>query len=121
MKKCIIVAASEFSGFVEGFTAEYVIAADGGYESCIKIAKRHPDLLIGDFDSLGESVLADIPKSVEILTFPVEKDASDLEIAVEEAVKRGFECFYIYGALGKRLDHTLASIAVLVSLSHSTV
>jgi len=70
------------------------------------------DLLIGDFDTLKK-----IPDNVEAIRHPSEKNESDLELAVEEAIRRGFNCFYIYGCLGGRLDHSLASIAVLASIS----
>jgi thiamine pyrophosphokinase len=104
MKKCVIAGAGEFNGLHSDFSADYIIAADSDYLS--------PDLLIGDLDSVSS-----IPEGVETIRFPQEKDASDLELACDEAIRRGFGCLYIYGALGGRLDHTLASIAVLVSVS----
>ena len=111
MRKCMIIGAGEFTGFNPNFTAEYIIAADGGYDHLNK-HKLNPDLVVGDFDSVKKT-----PVNVEIIRHPSEKDESDLELAVEAAITRGFDCFYIYGALGKRLDHTLASIAVLISIS----
>ncbi|MCL1903185.1 MAG: thiamine diphosphokinase [Oscillospiraceae bacterium] len=108
MNKCIIIGAGEFDGFRDEYTADYVIAADGGIDNL----QCKADLLIGDFDSAKA-----LPADVEQIRFPKEKDQSDLELAVAEAIKRGFNCFYIYGALGKRLDHSLASIAVLTALS----
>jgi len=104
MKKCIIVANSDFSGFHPGFAADFVIGADKFIAGM--------DLLVGDFDSLAAP-----PDNIEIIRHPAEKDESDLELAVNEAIRRGFSCFYIYGALGGRLDHTLASIAVLTSIA----
>ena len=104
LKTCIIIGAGEFSRIHPSFVADYVIGADA--------CPVPVDLLIGDFDTLKN-----IPDDIEIIQFPKEKDASDLELAVEEAISRGFDCFYIYGALGGRLDHTLASIAVLTSIS----
>ncbi|MCL1867111.1 MAG: thiamine diphosphokinase [Oscillospiraceae bacterium] len=120
LKKCIIVGAGEFSGFHPEFTADYVIAADAGYEQVIinseqLIMSKQPtvDLVVGDFDSF----LGEVPEGVEVLRFSAEKCESDLELAVLEAVRRGFDCLYIYGALGKRLDHTLGGIAVLAGVS----
>ena len=114
MKKCIIIGAGEFNGFCADFTADFIIAADGGYDALTRYGFK-ADLLVGDFDSINCN--KNIPDNIEVITFPKAKDSSDLELAVDEAIKRGFDCFYIYGALGKRLDHTLASIAVLVALS----
>ena len=41
---------------------------------------------------------------------PVHKDKSDLELALDYAVERGFKCVVIYGALGGRLDHSVANL-----------
>jgi thiamine pyrophosphokinase len=106
MKKCVIIGANEFSGLLPQFMADYVIGADACPEDV------QVDLLIGDFDTL-----TNIPADIETISFPSEKNESDLELAVEEAVRRGYDCFYIYGCLGGRLDHTIASISVLASIS----
>ncbi len=47
---------------------------------------------IGDFDSLGY-----VPEGVEVLVFPPEKDASDMELALGEAVARGADAVEVYG------------------------
>ena len=111
MKKCTIVGAGSFAGFCPEFTSEYIIAVDGGYDN-LKRFNLSPNLLIGDFDSIEST-----PDNIETIRFSSIKDESDLELAVAEAIRRGYVCFYIYGALGGRLDHTLASIAVLASAS----
>ncbi len=88
-----------------------VIAADGGYEYCLE-SVGVPDLAVGDFDSLGY-----IPKGVKVLVYPPEKDDTDLGIAIKEALARGCEELYIFGATGGRLDHTVASLQWLLSLA----
>ncbi|MCL2634656.1 MAG: thiamine diphosphokinase [Oscillospiraceae bacterium] len=113
MKPCVIVGAGEFTGLsgIRHTDYYYIIAADGGYDNLKQFGIK-PDLIIGDLDSINN-----IPADIETIRFPIEKSASDMELAVEEAIRRGYGYFYIYGALGKRLDHTLANIAVLVNIS----
>jgi len=113
MKKCIITGAGDYNGIRPEFSADYIIAADGGYD-LLKNTSLVPDLVIGDFDSIAD---CEIPADTEVIKFPPEKDKSDLELAVDEAIRRGFDCFYIYGCLGGRLDHTFANIAVLTAIS----
>ena len=43
----------------------------------------------------------------------IEKDESDLELAIQSVVNRGYSRILIVGALGNRLDHTLANIFLL--------
>ena len=87
-----------------------VWAADGGLSYCEKLG-INPDFIIGDFDSLGF-----VPEKAVIL--PVQKDITDMAAAVEKAEALGCDTFYIYGGTGKRLDHTLANISLLIGLSH---
>ena len=87
-----------------------VWAADGGLSYCEKLHIT-PDFVIGDFDSLGY-----IPENAAVL--PVQKDDTDMAAAVAKAEEQGCDTFYLYGGTGKRLDHTLANIALLVSLAH---
>jgi len=110
---CVIVGASPECAKIEIHEGDFVIAADGGYDHCVA-AGITPDLVVGDLDSVGE---CKIPDGVETLRYPREKDSSDMELAVQAALSRGYTSFIIYGALGGRLDHTLANIALLVSLS----
>lgn len=88
-----------------------IIAVDGGFASLAEIG-RAPDLALGDFDSLGY-----VPEEVETLAFSTEKDASDMELALEEAVARGAGAVEVYGALGGRLDHTIANLQLLASFA----
>jgi len=108
---CAIVGAGEFGGFLPEYSADYIIAADGGYDRLAEFGIK-PDLLVGDFDSI-KVPRRDIPNSVQTLAFPKEKDKTDIELAVDEAEKRGFKKFYIYGGLGGRVDHTLANIFLI--------
>ncbi|MDR2359828.1 MAG: thiamine diphosphokinase [Oscillospiraceae bacterium] len=111
---CYIFGASPFIGaedVPDAREGDFIIAADGGL-SRVRAFGLNPDLICGDFDSLREP-----PEGAEILTLPCEKDETDMFRAVREGFERGYRCFYIYGGLGGRLDHTLANIQTLLWLS----
>ena len=90
---------------------DLVIAADRGYAHAKK-AGIAPDLILGDFDSLGE-----VPPEDGVLVFPKEKDYTDAWLAVAEGKKRGFARFCLFGALGGRIDHSAANLQLLSSLA----
>ncbi|MCD7742617.1 MAG: thiamine diphosphokinase [Ruminococcus sp.] len=110
MKRCIIFAGGNPEPMLpDGINTEnsLIIAADKGYINCKELGFT-PTLTIGDFDSLGF-----IPNDCEKISFPKEKDDTDLMLAVREALKRECSDITILGALGGRLDHTLANIQTL--------
>ena len=86
---------------------DYIIAVDRGFERLEAIGVT-PNLVIGDFDSLGY-----IPKHPFVQRYSTQKDESDIEIALHEAVDRGFDALIIYGCLGGRLDFTYAVYQLL--------
>lgn len=83
---------------------DLIIAADGGYSTLTKLNIK-PDLVVGDFDSLGE-----VPENENIIKHPVKKDDTDTLLAVKIGLEKGYKTFIIYGAIGGRLDHTVATI-----------
>lgn len=88
--------------------ADFVIAADGGFALAQK-AGLPVHLLLGDLDSLPVPPPPDVP----ILRVPREKDATDLELALDHAVALGAQSIRVVGAFGARLDHTLANANLL--------
>lgn len=127
-KSCYIVGAGAFDGFRERPLAEdVVIAADGGY-TYLESEQIRPDLLIGDFDSLGSLLLAsedslrpEAGGRMEIRRLPPVKDNTDMYEAVQAGLERGCEVFHIYGGLGGRLSHSLANIQIVAELSQSGI
>jgi len=112
MSTCYLVGAGDFTA--RGFApqnGDFVIAADAGYLALAKLGVR-PGLLVGDFDSL-----ADRPEGIPLRIFPVEKDDTDMGIAIAEGWARGYRDFALYGADGGRADHTLANLQLLGGLS----
>nr|WP_242852355.1 thiamine diphosphokinase [Clostridium butyricum] len=49
------------------------------------------------------------------MKFPPEKDYTDTEIAIMEAMKRGADTIYLFGGLGTRADHSLGNIGLLLT------
>ncbi len=92
---------------------DLIIAADAGYRTAEKMNVA-PDLLVGDFDSLGEP---NVPKGCEILRVPAEKNNTDTQLAVDCAIERGAKEIVIIGGLEGRLDHTLSTVAILEQLN----
>ena len=93
------------------------IAADSGYSNA-KLLGETVDILLGDLDSLGEK---NIPKSVEVLKVPAEKDFTDTQLAVQYATDKGANEIYIIGGLDGRLDHTMSNIAILRDLADKNI
>lgn len=93
------------------------IAADSGYLTAKALGDR-VDLAVGDFDSMCDSELAG---GAELLRVPAEKDETDTQLAVGEAIRRGADQIVIIGGFGGRLDHTLSSLFILEDLAEAGV
>lgn len=111
MNTCIIFCAGGFDTLAEPIEpGDFIIAADGGLTHLQKISQK-PDLILGDFDSLGYA-----PNGASV--FPVEKDDTDSMLAVRRGLELGYRRFILYGALdGPRLDHTVANFQTLQFLA----
>lgn len=92
---------------------DLVIAADSGYRTA-KAFGVVPQIMVGDFDSLGEP---DAPNGCEIVRVPAEKNHTDTHLAVDLAIEHGAREIVIVGGLEGRLDHTLSTVAILESLN----
>jgi thiamine pyrophosphokinase len=92
-----------------------VIAADGGAAACEALGLR-PDLLVGDLDSAEPALVRGLERAgIEVRRVPVEKDESDLELALEAAIERGADQVVALGALGgPRIEHALSAVGLLL-------
>ena len=90
---------------------DFIIAADSGYKNALILGEK-PNLLLGDFDSYTEK----LPDNIEIIKVPAEKDFTDTQMAITEALKRGADEIVLIGGLSGRLDHTLSNLSVLPEL-----
>lgn len=90
-----------------------MLAVDFGLCTVDRLGLK-PDYILGDFDSVTESVLKKYQSlSTPIKTFPKEKDKTDTEIAIELALMHHPTAIDIIGGTGSRLDHVLANVHLL--------
>lgn len=95
--------------------ADLVIAADSGLDLA-NLLGVEVDLLIGDLDSVSpEGLAAAREAGMEIEEHPAEKDATDLELSLAAAVRRGAARIVVVGGGGGRIDHFLANAMLLAS------
>lgn len=99
---------------------DFLICADGG-ANYAALSGRLPNLLIGDLDSITPENLVKCEKTAGciIKRFPCEKDETDLELALiyaeEQASLVSERDIWLYGATGKRIDHFLGNIALMLA------
>ena len=93
----------------------FVIAADSGLDHAHSLG-FHADLLVGDLDSVdADRLRAARGDGTEVEHHPVEKDATDLELALDAARTRGMNHVTVVGGNGGRLDHLLANALLLAA------
>jgi len=94
--------------------ADAVIAADGGAASLDRLGRR-PDRLVGDLDSAPAALVERLEAAgTRVDRHPVDKDASDTELALRAAIDDGAGQVDLLGAIGgDRLDHELANLLLL--------
>ncbi len=110
--RCFVFSSAQIESydFLKGFDFEnsFVICADGGYKHTKNLGIV-PDLWIGDGDSLKDRDIT----AKEIIGFPPQKDNTDTDLAVMEALHRDYKEITILGALGGRLDHEYSHFCLL--------
>ena len=82
-----------------------IIAADGGYRH---VEGKNVIAVIGDLDTLKR-----IPENVKLIRYPVEKNATDGELAIEYAASRGITELNVYGGLGGKPEHVAGNLNLL--------
>ena len=93
-----------------------LIAADSGGQIALAWDLT-PLILVGDMDSIDPTSLVTLRANpaIEIHQSQVEKDETDLELALYAALDHGFRDLTIVGGLGGRLDHTLGNLYLLAA------
>lgn len=116
MNICYIIAAGETGEIkINKNDGDCIICADAGYKKALENSIV-PDLVVGDFDSLGE-----IPRLENVEVHPAEKDETDTFLALTCGIERGYKSFAVFGALGGRLDHTFANLQLLKYLAEREI
>lgn len=90
---------------------DLIVAADGGYDIAVECGYR-VDVLVGDLDSISTT---ELPQHVIVEQHPTDKDASDLELALDLVSREQPSRVVVVGASGGRLDHELAVANLLCS------
>lgn len=102
-------------------TVDLWIGADRGALVLIE-AGLDVDYAVGDFDSVNETEAVLIKQAARYFKqCPVEKDDTDLEIAIKLALENKPRMIYLFGVTGGRLDHTLINIQLLHRIAQSDV
>lgn len=92
---------------------DIIIAVDKGLES-LDALEIEPNYLIGDFDSINKDILEKYEKTkIQIVRLNPEKDLTDTHSAINLAIEKEAKNITIIGAIGTRLDHTIANIHTL--------
>lgn len=93
--------------------SDLLIAADGGIHHCKSLGIQ-PHVIIGDLDSMDPNeVTAYREAGVNVIQFPAHKDETDLELALQFALKHEVAEVIILGGLGARWDMTIANILLI--------
>lgn len=89
-----------------------LIAADGGLDHA-RAAGLEPSVLVGDLDSISALGLAWASEHTEVVRHPVDKAATDTELAIAHAASYGPERILLVAGQGDRLDHAVAALGAL--------
>lgn len=93
----------------------FVIAADSGLHAAEPLWLT-VDVVVGDLDSVDARHLDDaVRKGARVERHPVDKDRTDLAIALDVATRHGAASITVVGGHGGRLDHQAANLALLAS------
>ncbi|MBW3096572.1 thiamine diphosphokinase [Pseudohoeflea coraliihabitans] len=93
-----------------------VIAADSGIRHAAALGVQ-PELWLGDFDSTDAGDQAAWP-NIPRRAFAAEKNATDGEIAIDEAIALGATHLRLFGAFGgERTDHAAMHLVQAVALA----
>lgn len=93
---------------------DMIMAADSGMDF---LYRNHltPDIIVGDFDSVDHDALDFFKEDnrIEFCRLNPEKDDTDTEYAIRDALSRGITQLTILGGTGSRIDHVLGNISLL--------
>ena len=117
MKTLIITGGKINKNFAKKYLKsnkyDIIIAVDKGLET-IDYLKLQPQYVLGDFDSVNTKILEKYKKqNIKIIKLNPEKDLTDTHSAIDLALKLKSTEITIPGAIGTRLDHTMANIHIL--------
>ena len=96
---------------------DYVICADDGLAHAKDLGLT-PDRVVGDFDSVDPALLSLYrDRGVLFDQYPVRKDQTDTQIAVDALLAMGAGEIWIIAGAGTRLDHSYANLMLLFGMA----
>lgn len=90
--------------------ASYIICLDGALETALANSII-PDRVVGDCDSISNTLKLQYAHIIELIT---DQNTNDLTKAVNYCIKNEFKKIKIVAATGKREDHTLGNISLML-------
>ena len=93
--------------------ADHVVAADAGYDLALALGVE-PDLVVGDLDSVQDRAAIDRLPPERVRRWPADKDQTDAELGVASLRTAGCTRITIVGGGGRRFDHQLAVLQLLI-------
>ena len=96
-------------------TDDFIICADGGYNHAARMGVK-PNIIIGDFDSA-----TGYESEESVIRYPVRKDFTDGELAVEYAKEQGCDSVVLLAMTGDRADHTITDILLLAKCENGVL
>ncbi|MEM9519443.1 MAG: thiamine diphosphokinase [Actinomycetota bacterium] len=116
LRRALIVAAADPSQLATiAERPEHVIAADSGVHAILQRGWT-PDHVVGDLDSADPSAITRAhARGAAIERAAVDKDETDLELAIGLAQQAGLDEIHVVVRDGGRLDHQIANLMVLAS------
>lgn len=94
--------------------ADTIICVDGAARRVLETEIK-PDVLLGDLDSIDQASKTKLQAAgVSVEKHPAEKDQTDTELALDYCVRAGLNEVRLFGAVGSRLDHSLANIFLFI-------
>ena len=115
----VIVAGGEFPTGTQPLeilqSAPFVVCCDGAADRYIATG-RIPDAIVGDGDSIGAT---NREKFAHLLHIVTEQESNDQTKAVRYLMEKGKRRIAIVGATGRREDHTIGNISLLIEYAHA--
>ena len=115
----VIVAGGEFPTAPQPMevlqSAQFVVCCDGAADSYIATG-RVPDSIVGDGDSISA---VNREKYAHLLHIVTEQESNDQTKAVRHLMERGMRRIAIVGATGRREDHTIGNISLLIEYART--
>ncbi|MBV1756772.1 MAG: thiamine diphosphokinase [Dethiosulfatibacter sp.] len=120
--KCLIITGGDVirkDRLIDQIDSDtFVICVDKGAETALDYGIRI-DLVLGDFDSISTKAYQSIEDKA--IQFPTEKDFTDTELAVVEAIRRNMNQVIIANAIGNRVDHVLSTFFLLYKFKENDI